>query len=257
MKSIVVLNNKGGVGKTTSVVNIAASLAKLKKPTLVVDLDPAASASIHLGFSKDERDVETLCDYIVGGQKKINKYIYKTDFDGLYCLPSEPSLSEFYDEMLLEQNSEFFLTTKVLPKDYQFILFDSPPNMGSLALNALAIADYVIIPVQTQYLALTGLELTLKSVSKVQRRLNPNLKILGYFATQYDRRTRVAKDVLQHLQERFKKELFNTVIGINSKLVEAFDARKPIIHKTPSARGALEYTELGNEIVKRIKKHNK
>jgi len=257
MKSIVVLNNKGGVGKTTSVVNIAACLAKSKRPTLVVDLDPAASASIHLGFSKEERDVETLCDYIIGGQNKIGKYIYKTDFESLYCLPSEPSLSEFYEEMLLEQDSEFFLTSKVLPKDYNFILFDSPPNMGSLALNALAVADYVLIPVQTQYLALTGLELTLKSVSKVQRRLNPTLKILGYFATQYDRRTRVAKEVLLNLQERFKSELFNTVIGVNSKLVEAFDARKPIIYKTPSARGAFEYTQLSNEIIKKIKKHKK
>ena len=257
MKSIVVLNNKGGVGKTTSVVNIAACLAKSNNPTLVVDLDPAASASIHLGFSKDEQNVETLCDYIVGGQQKIDKYIYKTDFNNLFCLPSEPSLSEFYDEMLLEQDSTFFLTKKVLPGKYDFILFDSPPNMGSLALNALAIADFVLIPVQTQYLALTGLELTLKSVSKVQRRLNPHLKILGYFATQYDRRTRVAKEVLQHLQDRFKKELFNTAIGVNSKLVEAYNARKPIIYSTPSARGALEYTQISNEIVKRIKKYHK
>jgi len=257
MKSIVVLNNKGGVGKTTSVVNIGACLAKSGHPTLVVDLDPAASASVHLGFSKDEQNVETLCDYIVGGQQRIDKYIYKTDFDNLFCLPSEPSLSEFYDEMLLEQDSTFFLSKKVLPQKYDFILFDSPPNMGSLALNALAIADFVLIPVQTQYLALTGLELTLKSVSKVQRRLNAQLKILGYFATQYDRRTRVAKDVLKHLQDRFKKELFNTAIGVNSKLVEAYDVRKPIIYKTPSARGALEYTQISKEIVKRIKKYNK
>jgi len=254
MKSIVVLNNKGGVGKTTSVVNIAASLAKSKNKTLVVDLDPAASASIHLGFSKEEKDVKTLCDFIVNGQKKIDPYIYKTDFTHLYCLPSEPSLSEFYDEMLLEQDSSFFLTATVLPKEFEFILFDSPPNMGSLALNALAIADYVLIPVQTQYLAITGLELTLKSVSKVQRRLNPNLKILGYFATQFDRRTKVAKEVLQYLQDRFKSELFSTAIDVNSKLVEAFNARKPIIYNTPSAKGAIEYTQLSREILKKINK---
>jgi chromosome partitioning protein len=253
MKSIVVLNNKGGVGKTTSVVNIAACLAQSGKSTLVVDLDPAASASIHLGLSKDESEVATLCDYIVNGQKGIKEYIYKTKFKNLSCLPSEPSLSEFYDEMLLEQDAEFFLTKKTLPQDFKFILFDSPPNMGSLALNALAIADYVLIPVLTQYLALTGLELTLKSVAKVQRRLNPDLKILGYFATQYDQRTRVAKDVLKHLQERFKNELFKTSIGINSKLIEAFDARKPIIHKSPSAKGAQEYTQLSKEILKRVK----
>ncbi len=254
MKSIVVLNNKGGVGKTTSVVNIAACLAQSGKSTLVVDLDPAASASIHLGLSKDESDVSTLCDYIVNGQKDLKNYIYQTNFKNLYCLPSEPSLSEFYDEMLLEQDTGFFLKKEVLPQDYKFVIFDSPPNMGSLALNALAIADYVLIPVLTQYLALTGLELTLKSVAKVQRRLNPALKILGYFATQYDRRTRVAKEVLRLLEERFKNELFKTPIGINTKLIEAFDARKPIIHKTPSARGAQEYLQLSKEIIRRIKK---
>ena len=254
MKSIVVLNNKGGVGKTTSVVNIAACLAASNKKTLVIDIDPAASASIHLGFSKEEQAVPTLCDYIVGGQKDISNFIYPTQFKNLFCLPSEPSLSEFYEEMIAEQDSGFFVTAKALPKEFDFIIFDSPPNMGSLGLNALAIADYVLIPVLTQFLALTGLELTLKSVSKVQRRLNPDLKILGYFATQYDRRTRVAKKVLAHLQERFKKEMFDTAIGINSKLIEAFDARKPIIHKTPTARGALEYTILSKEILKRIKK---
>jgi len=253
VKSIVILNNKGGVGKTTSVVNIAASFALAGHETLVIDLDPAASASIHLGFSKDEREISTLCDYIVAGQKDLKKYIYQTDFKKLSCLPSEPALSEFYDEMLLEQDSEFFLTNKTIPSGYAYVLFDSPPNMGSLALNALAIADYVLIPVQTQYLALTGLELTLKSVAKVQRRLNPDLKILGYFATQYDQRTRVAKEVLQYLRDRFKNEMFKTAIGVNSKLVEAFDVRKPIIHKTPSARGAKEYTQLSREILKRLK----
>lgn len=255
MKSIVVLNNKGGVGKTTSVVNIAACLASKKNKTLVVDLDPAASASQHLGFYKNESDHQTLCDYIVGGKDDLEPFIYKTAFDHLYCLPSEPSLSEFYDEMLLEQGDNFFLRQETLPASYQYILFDSPPNMGSLALNALAIADYVLIPVQTQYLALTGLELTLKSVDKVQRRLNSDLKILGYFATQYDRRTRVAKEVLQHLQDRFKDELFKTAIGINSKLIEAYDARKPVIHKTPSASGAKEYMQLSREIIKRINSH--
>lgn len=253
MKSIVVLNNKGGVGKTTSVVNIAACLAKSGKSTLVVDLDPAASASIHLGLSKEENDVSTLCDFIVNKKQGLESYIYPTGFKNLDCLPSEPALSEFYDEMLLEQDSSFFLTKDVLPKNYKYVLFDSPPNMGSLALNALAISDYVLIPVLTQYLALTGLELTLKSVDKVQRRLNPDLKILGYFATQYDRRTRVAKEVLQLLQNRFDGDLFKTAIGINSKLIEAFDARKPIIHKTPSARGALEYMQLSKEIIKRTR----
>ena len=253
MKTIVVLNNKGGVGKTTSVVNLAACFAAAGKKTLVVDLDPAASASIHLNFDKHERDFDSICDFIISGGEKAKNYIYPTAFENLYCLPSEPALSEFYDEMVLEQNDSFFIKKSIFPHSFDLVLFDSPPNMGSLALNALAFANYVLIPVQTQYLALNGLDLTLKSVDKVQRRLNPKLKLLGVFATQYDQRTRVAKDVLARLQERFKKEMFTTVIGINSKLIEAFNARKPIIFKTPSARGAREFQALAVEIIKKLK----
>lgn len=253
MKTIVVLNNKGGVGKTTSVVNLAACFAAAGKKTLVVDLDPAASASIHLDLDRNEKDFESICDFIINGDTKLKKYIYPTAFENLFCLPSEPALSEFYDEMRHEQNDRFFLEKSAFPHTFDIVLFDSPPNMGSLALNALAFANYVLIPVQTQYLALNGLDLTLKSVDKVQRRLNPKLKILGVFATQYDRRTRVARDVLALLRERFKKEMLHTVIGINSKLVEAFNARKPIIFKTPSARGAIEFRALADELIKKLK----
>jgi len=252
MKTVVVLNNKGGVGKTTSVVNLAACFAQAGYKTLVIDLDPAASASIHLGFNHAETGIATLCDFIVTKTKPLGEFIYPTRYDNLFCLPSEPSLSDFYDEMLQEQESEFFLTKNNLPHGYDIILFDSPPNMGSLGLNALAIAQFVLIPVQTQYLALTGLELTLKSVAKVQRRLNPRLKILGYFGTQFDRRTRVAHDVLNHLRRRFGKDVFKTAIGVNSKLVEAFDAQKPIIHKNPTASGAKEYAGLALEILSRL-----
>lgn len=250
MKSIVVLNNKGGVGKTTSVVNLAAAFAKAGKKTLVIDLDPSASATMHLGIEK----APTLCDYILDEEGQLNNFIMPTAFEKLDCIPSEPALSEFYDEMVQEQETQFFIKTEDLPTKYSYVLFDCPPNMGALGLNALAIADFVLIPVQTQFMALTGLELTLKSVAKVQRRLNPNLKILGYFATMFDRRTRVAKNVLHLLQERFKKELFKTAISINSKLIEAFDAQKPILHKTPSARGAKEYVALAKEVMNRIKR---
>ena len=223
MYSVVVLNNKGGVGKTTSVVNIAGCLSQKGKKVLVVDLDPAASASVHLGFDKHEKDIPTLCDLIIKKSSSVKDYVQKTQFDNLFLVPSEPALSDFYDEMAIEGSETFFISRKSFSKEFDLVIFDSPPNMGSLGFNALSIADYVLIPVQTQFMALNGLELTLKAVSKVQRRLNSNLKVLGYFATQYDRRTNVSKNVLQLLQDRFGKELFKTAIGVNSKLVEAFE----------------------------------
>lgn len=252
MKYIVVLNNKGGVGKTTSVINIAAWLGKLGHATLVVDLDPSASASIHLGFDKTTNNHLTLCDYVLSQEKRLRDYIYPSGFENLYCLPSEPALAEFYDEIQQEEEVDFFLQRSDFGRKYEFVIFDSPPNMGNLALNALAIADYALIPVQTQYLALSGLELTLRVVEKAKRHLNSRLEILGYFGTHYDRRTNVAKNVLNELKLRFRKEVFSTVIGVNSKLIEAYQARKPILYYAASARGAKEYGALAREILKRV-----
>jgi chromosome partitioning protein len=253
MKLIVVINNKGGVGKTTSVVNLAASFARLGKKTLLVDLDPSASASIHLGFDKVTINYKTLCDFLLSEDRKLKNYIYPTSEKNLFCLPSETALSEFYDEILQEQEVEFFLERKDFPKENDIIIFDTPPNMGSLAINALAITDYALIPIQTQHMALTGLDLTIKLVEKAQRHLNPNLEILGYFGTNYDRRTNVAKEVYASIQSRFGEKMFNTVIGINSKLIEAYRAQKPILAYAPSARGAKEYKALASEIIKRLK----
>lgn len=251
MKLIVMINNKGGVGKTTSVVNLAAWLARMGERTLLVDLDPSASASIHLGFDKTTGNHRTLCDFIIGSGADLKPFIYNCIVEGLDCLPSEPSLGEFYDEMQQEE-TEFFLNRKQFSRKYEYVIFDSPPNIGNLAMNALAIADYVLIPVQTQYLALTGLDLTLKLVDKARRHLNKSLKILGVFGTHYDRRTNVAKEVYQVLQNRFGKLMFKTVIGVNSKLIEAYHAQQPIMVYYPSARGAKEYRQLAEEIRQRV-----
>ena len=252
MKLIVIINNKGGVGKTTSAVNLAAWFARLGRKTLLVDLDPSASASIHLGFDKKSNEHQTLCDYLIEGDRKLSEFIYPVDGQKLYCLPSEPALSDFYDEIQAEEEVEFFLSRKDFPSSFEIVLFDSPPNMGNLAMNALAIADYALIPIQTQYLALTGLDLTIKLVDKAQRHLNKKLKILGYFGTHYDRRTNVAKEVYGHIQERFGKQVFETVIGVNSKLIEAYHAQKPILNYAASARGAKEYGRLAEEILNRM-----
>jgi len=253
MKLVVVINNKGGVGKTTSVVNLAASFAHMGRQTLLVDLDPSASASIHLAFDKKANEHLTLCDYFLAQDRKLGKYIYPSSEQNLYCLPSEPALSEFYDEIQQEEDIEFFLKRTDFGRKYDIVIFDTPPNMGNLAMNALAIAHFALIPIQTQYLALTGLDLTIKLVEKAKRHLNPKLEILGYFGTHYDRRTNVAKEVYAAVLKRFGKKVFKTVIGVNSKLIEAYHAQKPIISYSASARGSKEYSALAKEITKRMK----
>ena len=253
MKYVVVINNKGGVGKTTSAVNIAAWLAKFGPRCLLVDLDPSASASMHLGFDKKENRHKTICDFLIDGEQKLADYIYPAEQENLFVLPSEPALSEFYDEIQQEEETEFFLGRKSFPNKYDIIMFDSPPNMGTLALNALAIADYALVPVQTQYLAMSGLEVTIRTIEKAQRHLNPRLKVLGYFGTHYDRRTNVAKEVYGLIQKKLGKQVFDTVIGVNSKLIEAYNAQMPILKYAPSARGSKEYKALAEEILMRIK----
>lgn len=253
MKYVVVINNKGGVGKTTSAVNLAAWLAKFGPRTLLVDLDPSASASMHLGFDKKDNKHKTICDFLIDQKQKLADYIYPAEQENLYVLPSEPALSEFYDEIQQEEDTEFFLDRRSFPNKYDVILFDSPPNMGTLALNALAIADYALVPVQTQYLAMSGLEVTMRTIEKAQRHLNKRLKVLGYFGTHYDRRTNVAKEVYQLIQNKLGKLVFDTVIGVNSKLIEAYNAQMPILKYAPSARGAKEYKALAEEVLTRMK----
>ncbi len=253
MHVLAVINNKGGVGKTTSAVNLAAWFARMGNETLLVDFDPSAGASLHLGFDPAGKSVPTLCDYLIARDRELEEFIHPTAVSGLFCLPSEPSLGEFYEEVQQGDGVDFFLDRKDVPGRFRFVVCDCPPNMGSLALNALALADYAAMPVQTQYLSLPGLDLTLDVVDKARRRLNPRLKLLGLFGTHFDRRTTVAQTVLDLLRKRFGTKMFKTVIGVNSKLIEAFHARQPVLLYAPRARGSEEYQQLAREMLRRMK----
>jgi len=254
---LVILNNKGGVGKTTSAVNLAAWFAETGRKTLLIDMDPSACASLHLGFDKSKKKHKTLCDFLLEGEEKLDNYINPVDgFDSLSCITSEAALSDFYDDLKQDEEEFMFISRKSLKKQFDIVVFDSPPNMGSLTLNALAVSDYVLIPVQTQYLALTGLELTVKLVERAKRHVNKKLKILGYFGTQFDRRTNASKEVLSILRKDYGKKVFNTTIGVNTKLIEAYHAQKPVHKYARSAKGSKEYSELAEEVLKRIKKQS-
>jgi chromosome partitioning protein len=253
MHVLAVINNKGGVGKTTSAVNLAAWFARMGNETLLVDFDPSAGASLHLGFDPAAKSLPTLCDYLIVRERALGEFIHPAAVEGLSCLPSEPSLGEFYEEVQQGDGVEFFLDRANIPERFQFVVCDCPPNMGSLALNALALADYAVIPVLTQYLSLPGLDLTLEVVDKARRRINPALKFLGFFGTHFDRRTAVAQNVLGLLRKQYGNRMFRTVIGVNSKLVEAFHARQPVLLYAPRARGSEEYQQLAREMLRRMK----
>lgn len=257
MHVLAVINNKGGVGKTTSAVNLAAWFARMGDETLLVDFDPSAGASLHLGFNPAEKTAATLCDYLISRDKTLDEFIHPTAVNGLSCLPSEPSLGEFYEEVQQGDGVDFFLERGKIPGRFRFVVCDCPPNMGSLALNALALADYAAVPVQTQYLSLPGLDLTLEVVDKARRRLNPDLKLLGFFATHFDRRTTVARKVLDLLRKQYRVQMFRTVIGVNSKLIEAFHAGQPVLLYAPHARGCEEYRQLAREMLRRMERNSK
>jgi len=252
MRVLAVINNKGGVGKTTSAVNLAAWFARMGHETLLVDFDPSAGASLHLGFNAEAKTASTLCDFLIGRDKQLGEFIHPTAVSGLSCLPSEASLGDFYEEVQQGDGVDFFLERKDVPVRFSTVICDCPPNMGSLALNALALADYAAVPVQTQYLSLPGLDLTLEVVEKAQRRINPQLKLLGFFGTHFDRRTTVAQNVLDLLRKRFKTQMFRTVISVNSKLIEAFHAGQPVLLYAPRARGSEEYQQLAREMLRRM-----
>ncbi|HNR69103.1 MAG TPA: ParA family protein [bacterium] len=252
MKIIVVLNNKGGVGKTTSAVNIAAWCARLGKKTLIADFDPSAGTSRHLGFDPDVNRVKTLCDYLVDENRDLNAAIHSCSEANLSCLPAEPALSDFYLEVANEEENHFFINREQIPEEFELLFCDCPPNMGPLAMNALAIADYALVPVQAQFLALAGLAVTDDLLDKTRRHLNPHLQILGYFVTHFDRRTRSAAEIFELLQQRYGPLLLQQVIGMNVKLVEAARAGQPILSYAPRARGTQEYGELTRALLTRI-----
>ena len=252
MKLIVIVNNKGGVGKTTSVVNLAYSFSQAGKKVLLVDLDPSASASIHLGFDKTKDKFLTICDYLVDRNQNIKNCIHKYS-DNFDVLPSELLLADLYQEIFNDEEDKQLIKREALNLGYDLVLFDSPPNTGNLAFNSLSISDFVLIPVQVQYSAISGLQITLDTVDKIKRHFNSNLKILGMFATYFDKRIKVSSEVLELLKQQYGKLVLNSTIGVNSKLIEAYNNQKTIFEYSSNAKGSHDYSTLAEELLVMIK----
>ncbi len=244
MKIIALTNQKGGVAKSTSTLNIGAGLVKLKKKVLLVDLDPQASLTDFLGFpTEDNFDIYN----VLSGDKKINDIIVEKE--GLSLIPS----SIDWAEETLEKNP--YLLTNVL-KDisgYDFVLLDCPPHLGLLNLNALILSDSIVIPIKSQVAPLKSLNKLFKAINGIKETFNKEVNILGFLLTEFDSRTNLSKEVKEIIRENFPNKLFKTPIRTNVSIAESISFSQSVIKYAPSSHGAEDYLKVSKELINRSK----
>lgn len=248
-KTFVFVNQKGGVGKTTSVINIGAYLALAGKKVLLVDFDSQGNMTSGVGIPVEKPTVYEL----LSGESEAEKTVKPTMIKSLDAISASIDLSGAVVELIQQEKREFFLKEALEPLQpkYDYILIDCPPSLGILTLNGLVAADAVLVPMQCEYFALEGITLLIQAVQKVQKSYNPNLVIGGIFFTMYDSRTRLAQDVVLHVKSYFKDIVFNTIIPRNVRLSEAPSNGLPICKYDPECAGAKSYEKLANEVINR------
>jgi len=256
-KIVALVNQKGGVGKTTSSINLAASLGSLKKRVLLVDLDPQGNATTGVGIEKSDYDKSMY--ELLKGDVKIDEVIIKSKFKNLYIIPATINLAGVDFELIEKHNrdssfikgSQLKQNLEEIKDSFDYIIIDCPPSLGILTTNALTAADTVIIPIQCEFFALEGVMQLLNTIMLAQKNINPNLGIEGVLLTMLDCRTNLGLEVVEDIKSYFKESVYDTIIPRLIKLAEAPSHGKPIIAYAPQSIGAEAYLNLAKEVIER------
>lgn len=251
-KIIAFSNQKGGIGKTTSAVNIAAAVAKAGKKVLLCDLDPQGNATSGVGISK-KGGAKTSYDLLVG-RAEASEVVIQTQFDNLWVMPTNIGLAGAEYELVSAEKREFVLKERLSPikDEFDYIMIDCPPSLGILTVSALTAADGVVIPMVCEYYALEGLSQLMLTIRQVKKRYNPALEITGILITMYDKRLNLTSQVRAELEKYYKDKLFETTIVRNVRLSEAPSYGMPVIYYDKSSKGAVAYSAVADELIQRI-----